>query len=213
MNGRSLHRHGHGTATIAAPAVALAGAAVLPFAHPAGIALLLTAGVLTAAVLIGGRRPVGSTTALLDATARRHSSPAEWQRLLEIEQARTAPERRLLLAREFRRLAEEALAAAPDDRATWPAPGRLMVLGRQANLLLASATDRNAAFLPDPEPDDHLTAAALGEAARCLTGHLALLRAVQLVPDWDLELVRVLTRERTRLALAYERIGELLRDP
>lgn len=148
----------------------------------------------------------------LDRETRRHSRPAEWQALLDIERAQTAPERRLRLAREFRRIAAEALAAPATDRRRWPRPGRLAALCRQAKLLRASATDRSVGFLPETLPDDRLSAEVLAEAIHTLTGYLALLAAVRRAPSWDLEVQRVVVRERTRLEVALERVNSVLMD-
>lgn len=164
----------------------------------------------------------------LDRLTRRHSRPDEWRGLLEIENAYSAPERRILLAGEFRRLAGEVLAFSPTDVARWPEPGRLAALRRQANLLLASATDGSMSFLPETMPDDPLTDEALREAIRDLaryTGQLAALSEAQagLVPGYggtsmgvgmhmDMEVMRVLARDHTRLEFANDQIGRLIRE-
>lgn len=168
---------------------------------------------LPAALVIGGkRRRADPWLSTLDRETRRYSKKDEWRRLLEIEQARSAGERRLLLAREFRRLAEEMLAAPPADRRKWPPPGRMSVIRRQANLLIASASDRQVSFLPEDRPGDALTGEDLTAAARCLAGYTTLLLAVYPVPRWDLELLRVIVRERTRLQIAYDSLANVIRN-
>ena len=200
-----------GAGLFAAVALLAAGiAALLDLAPIVPLTLTLVAAVGTITVA----RAAGQAEALpsLDRETRRHSRPAEWQALLDIERAQTAPERRLRLAREFRRIAAEALAAPVTDRRRWPRPGRLAALCRQAKLLRASATDRSVGFLPETLPDDRLSAEVLAEAIHTLTGYLALLAAVRRAPGWDLEVQRVVVRERTRLEVALERVNNVLRD-
>ncbi|MDI3339599.1 MAG: hypothetical protein QJR03_03625 [Sphaerobacter sp.] len=190
----------------------VASSASLLSAAPPLSVLLVLIGSLGLVLVARLAQPGGSLTANLDRTTRWHSRPAEWQALLDIERAQTAPERRLLLAREFRRLASEALAAPPTDRRRWPRAGRLAALRRQAALLRASATDRTVGFLPEPLPEDQLSQAVLAEAIQVLTAYLALLTTVRRAPTWDLEVVRVLVRERTRLEVALERVSTALRE-
>lgn len=146
----------------------------------------------------------------LDREVRRHSSEREWRGLLEVEEATSAGERRLLLAREFRRLAEEMLAIDPANLRAWPPAGRLSAVRRQANLLAGSAADQHVGYLPESRPDDPLTAERLTAAARTLAAYASLLQTVQPLDRWDLELLRVLTRERTRLQVAYDDVAETL---
>ncbi|MBX5445630.1 hypothetical protein [Sphaerobacter sp.] len=211
--------------TLAHPRLVLvpsAGLVVATVLLAAGIAALLDLApivplTLTLIVAVGSvtiARGAGWSDTLppLDRETRRHSRPVEWQALLDIERAQTAPERRLRLAREFRRIAAEALAAPATDRRRWPHPGRLAALARQAKLLHASATDRSVGFLPETLPDDRLSAEVLAEAIHTLTGYLALLAAVRRAPGWDLEVQRVVVRERTRLEVALERVNSVLMD-
>jgi len=67
-------------------------------------------------------------------------------------------------------------------------------------------------FLPETLPDDRLSAEVLAEAIHTLTGYLALLAAVRRAPGWDLEVQRVVVRERTRLEVALERVNSVLMD-
>lgn len=176
------------------------------------LSLILSLGTALGLVAVVRATAPAGPSALLDRETRRHSRPGEWQALLDIERAHTAAERRLRLAREFRRIAAEALAAPPTDRRRWPRAGRLAALCRQASLLRASATDRAVAFLPEPLPEDRLSAEMLAEAIATLTGYLALLSAVRRAPGWDLEVQRVIVRERTRLEVAVDRVSSVLRD-
>lgn len=209
---RSRHVQRPSVLTLAIPLIVTVGVTIFSVVNQAGWILVAISFVVLVVGLAERSHTEQVPGVMFDHVTRRYSRPGEWQGVMEVEAARSAPERRLLLAREFRRLAEETLAAPPDNRKAWPPIGRLAVLRRQANVLLASATDRNIDFLPEQMPDDSLTQDALTDAVACLHGYLALLQAVHPVPRWDLELLRVVTRERNRLVLAHERILELLSE-
>lgn len=151
-----------------------------------------------------------------------HEREYERHSLLEIERARSAAERRLLIARELRRLAAEALAGQPSDRRSWPSEARLTELQRQASVLFASATDTAPAFLLDtgtnqdvgndsPAEADRLTSEALTTGIEILRRYLGLLLALRDTPAWELESARIVTRERMRLELAIEDIDQRIR--
>lgn len=156
------------------------------------------------------------------------SEDYERQSLLEVERARSADERRLLIARELRRLAAEALSARASDRRSWPPLDRLRELQHQADVLYASAIDTSPAYLLDTldtgvaaECDvasghapgsDRLTGEALTTAIGILRRYLGLLLALRDTTAWDLESARVVTRERTRLELAIDDIDQRIRS-
>lgn len=200
--------------TLAAGSLALVAIAALIQARTVPVMTLLIPLVSGLALVARYRflRQGDLTLNALDPETRRHSRPSEWRALLAIETAQSHPERRLLLMREFRRLATEALAVSPTNRRGWPRVGRLAALHRQARLLRTSATDRSVTFLPETLPDDHLTAEALAQAISVLTSYPALLTAVRRAPNWDLEVARVLMRERNRLELMTEQVMSLVRE-
>lgn len=133
-------------------------------------------------------------------------------RALAVEEARSAPERRLLLAREFVRAAGEALDVPVADVSAWPSPERLAVQRRGAELLLASATDTAAGFLPETKPDDPLTSALLTGAIMDLTGYIGLLQSTQRLPRAQAEQLRVVVRERSRVQTAVDQIVQILQS-
>lgn len=143
----------------------------------------------------------------------------ERRRLLEVERARSADERRLLIAGELRRLATEALSAQPSDRRSWPTGERLRELQHQAGVLYASATDVAPAYILEADSvadrdagSDRLTREALATAIDILRRYLGLLLALRDTSAWDLESARIVTRERTRLELAVEDIDQRIRS-
>lgn len=129
--------------------------------------------------------------------------------VLGIETARSAPERRLLIAREFSRLAQTALSASPTDRSTWLGAQDLNRLTHEAVLLQASASDPGAAFLPETDPGDALTAEQLRKSAQTLLDYVHLQARLASVPAVDAEETRVFMRERTHLQNVYD---ELVRE-
>lgn len=132
-------------------------------------------------------------------------------RLLEVESAQTARERRLLLAREFYRVASDALAHDPLNPASWPAPVQASALRQQAELLLASATDPEAAALPEGEAGpDPLPAEQVTDAIRSLLAYTTLLAEAAWGGDRTPERGRVLVREHTQLRQVQEEIARLL---
>jgi hypothetical protein len=128
------------------------------------------------------------------------------RRVVPVEAARSAPERRLLLAREFARLGEEALRLDPLDRTTWPSMVDLKMLRAQTSLLYASATDRSVGFLPETQPGDPLQAAHVAEAIQILDEFVGREQMARTMRELDGEQLRILTRERGRLQTAYDHI-------
>ncbi|HEY8490416.1 MAG TPA: hypothetical protein VIO14_05430 [Dehalococcoidia bacterium] len=136
---------------------------------------------------------------------------ATMARLLEVESAQTARERRLLLAREFYRVASDALAHDPLNPASWPAPVQASALRQQAELLLASAADPEAGALPEGEAGpDPLPAAQVTDAIRSLLAYTTLLAEAAWGRDRSPERGRVLVREHTQLRGVQEEIARLL---
>ena len=131
-----------------------------------------------------------------------------YRRLLEIEQAQTPQERRWLLAREFGRLAGDALRMEPTDRSTWPDLPLFQDMQRQTALLLASATDPEAGRPPDPTPPDRLTDETLVAAIRELAQYLDQVAALRAVPGPAPEQLRVWARERAQLQRTYDAVLE-----
>lgn len=133
-----------------------------------------------------------------------------YSRLLEIEQAGSVEERRLLVIREFCRLAETALEPNPADRDTWHHADDLRDLERQAGLLQASATDTNlwygeegdAAALPDRT--------ALMDAILKLREYVGAQASIAGGPAPSMEQLRILARERGNLQRMYDEVARYL---
>jgi hypothetical protein len=143
-------------------------------------------------------------------TGKRSTSLPGTSGVLLVEEAQSAPERRLLLAREFSRLATEALTIPPADRPTWPTPSTLAALRREAELLLVSASDTAVTFLPETRPDDPLTQERLKAVIGSLVNYLTLLERVQNLPTVEAEQVRVIARERSRVRVGTDGLIGLL---
>lgn len=158
-----------------------------------------------------GRRAVAAPAPPPVPPSRRVELPArDLRRLLEIEEARTGTERRLLLAREFTRVAQTACLAVPADRASWPLPDEMAAMRQEIAFLGASVTDPAAAALPDPAPDDPISTDRLIGAIQALDAYTAALARAQRTSGTDLEQLRILVRERTRVEHAYDEIVERL---
>ena len=134
------------------------------------------------------------------------------RRLLEIESANTATERRVLQVREFSRLASAALAALPDDPKSWPSKAELASLREQARVLRSSVADPIGRALPDPSPSEPVPAELLTRAIDALASYTALLATTPASGTTDLERLRVLARERARLAAIHDEIADALGD-
>jgi hypothetical protein len=154
-----------------------------------------------------------------DVVARTGAAVAAWMRsrlaggrqmdtrdLLAIEQARSAPERRLLLARECSVMVERILAIGPADRTSWPSAHDLALTHERTAVLLASATDPYVAFLPETRPDDLLTIEQIVETIHAAISYIELLQAQLPVRRPGIDQLRVLMRERTRLQVAFDEI-------
>jgi len=190
----------------AAAAAATVGLAVLPDTYSAPLVLGLAAGFL--ALYLGADYVGPGGLAGLRARLR---GRAAHEGAAGVEEARTAPERRLLLAREITRLAEPVLAIPPRERDSWPAPARLAALRAEAAAVQAAAGDRATSHLPETQPDDPLTSTVLLEAAGDLGRYVALLHDQQRSGVRGPEALRVLLRERTRAQLSTDRVVDLVR--
>jgi len=132
------------------------------------------------------------------------------RQLLEIEEARNPDERRLLLAREFGRLAPVALTVTPGDPSSWPNEKTLNRLRGEVQLLWSSAIDPVQHELNIDDPNDPLSTEALRRAISDLENYVDRMTAADSKSDPDLEQVRRLARDKGRLQASYDEIVELL---
>ncbi len=141
---------------------------------------------------------------------RRHAS--QWSGLLEIEEARSAAERRLLLIREFSHLASDALSAAPGSRRSWPAVERIAALHSAATMLLSCAADPACSSLLDTKHGESPVNKDLVTGIQTLVTYLALQQALKQAPVLDPEPMRLLAREHARLSMFLDKTTEWLRN-
>lgn len=139
--------------------------------------------------------------------------PSDLAGLLEIEHASVHEERRVLLAREFCRLASDALQPDPAARATWPDAETLASWRAQVSLLEGCATDRSAEQLPIGQPVGNITDADLIDAIEALRQYVDRLARAQRIATDDPEPLRQLTREQSRLRAVQDQIVSRLRQP
>lgn len=210
-----LVRHTRLNSQVKAGAVLTAAAATLLIvaAHHLAPVLLLVLGVAFLALFLGSGSTAGGT--IIPAAPPRgteHIPAADLRGLLEIEQAQSGSERRLLLAREFSRVAELALAGSPRSLETWPDARRVATLRAEARFLLASATDVTAVRLPESPLDDALSASELTAHIRGLDGFLRRLEAVPR-SEASLEALRILTRDRGQVQASYDRVVQAITAP
>ncbi len=137
---------------------------------------------------------------------------SQWKGLLELEEARSAPERRLLLIREFSHLAGDSLNANPARRRSWPSAERITALHTAATVLLSCAADQTGPRADGAEPDGPSDNDDLVTAIRTLVRYLALQQALQQAPVLDPEPMRLLAREHTRLRMTFDETTEWLRN-
>ena len=132
------------------------------------------------------------------------------RRLLEIEETPSGAERRLLLSREFNRLATEICGPAPLDRASWPDRQRLSVLQEEVDLLRASAADTPAALAA---PDAGVLAgSALRSVIDDLQHYAELMMAIQSASRTDPRRLRLMARERGRIQSVQDELIERLQE-
>lgn len=197
--------------------IASLGLTLFMGAVPGALGLLPLLGTGFLALFLAGSEaepvPVPAGPPIREIPGRRADvSRPDRRRLLEIEEARTAAERRVLQVREFSRLASAALAALPDDPASWPAKGELASLREQARVLRSSVADPIGRALPDPNPRDPVPDDLLVRAIDTLASYTALLASTPATGTVDLERLRVLARERARLAALHDEIADALGD-
>lgn len=136
----------------------------------------------------------------------RRAKEEQYRRLLEVERATTAQERCLLLAREFGRLAGDALGIDPSDRSTWPLLNQLQDLQRQAHVLLSSATDSQVYLPPGPADAGGLSQETLVAAIQELTQYLDLVSKQRALTSLSPEHLRVWARDRGNLQRIYDEV-------
>jgi hypothetical protein len=210
-----LLRYTRLTSGMKAGAVGVAAFATLLIAgvHAFAPAMVLMLGVAFLALFFAaGTSDAGATVERPPSRGNEHIPEADLRRLLEIEQAQSGAERRLLLAREFSRVAEGALAASPTSLETWPDPRRLATLRAEARFLVASATDPTAAALPESPVDNSISAAELTTSIRALDAYLRRLDAIPR-SEASLETMRVLARDRGQVQAACDRVVQSLTGP
>lgn len=164
------------------------------------------------------RATSGGAAVLTSPPPRSRSRPAalgdipqrDLRQLLEIEEARNPDERRLLLAREFGRLAPVALLVTPGDPSSWPSEPTLKRLRGEVQLLRSSAIDPVQHDLNVDDPNDPLSTEALRRAISDLQNYVDRLTTAGSAAEADLEQVRRLARDKGRLQASYDEIVEML---
>lgn len=162
------------------------------------------------------RATTGGAAALTSPPPRSHPATLgdipqrDLRQLLEIEEARNPDERRLLLAREFGRLAPVALLVTPGDPSSWPSESTLKRLRGEVQLLRSSAIDPAQHDLNVDDPNDPLSTEALRRAISDLQNYVDRLTAAGSSANPDLEQVRRLARDKGRLQASYDEIVEML---
>ncbi|CCF83674.1 hypothetical protein [Nitrolancea hollandica] len=142
----------------------------------------------------------------------RRQDASRWSGLLELEEARSAAERRLLLIREFSHLASDALNANPGSRRSWPAVERIAALHTAATMLLSCAADPTCSLMHGTEQDELPANEDLVTGIQTLATYLALQQALKQAPVLDPEPMRLLAREHARLSMFLDKTTEWLRD-
>ena len=143
----------------------------------------------------------------------RRVEPAGMDSLLEIEQASVREERRVLLAREFCRLASDALQPDPAARSTWPTAETLASWRAQIAMLEEGAVDPSAERLPPGRPPGNISDADLNEVIAALRQYVDRLARLQRIATVDPEPVRQLMRDQSRLRALQDQIVSRLREP
>lgn len=202
---------------LGAIAAALIGVLLLPQYTSAGLLILLVLGLTFLGLFLSVEGfPMTSAGPRLRPKARKVPRDAipkkDLRGLLEIEEAQSAPERRLLVAREFGRLAQWALTALPSDQSSWPVGKQLTALRAEIEFLRMTVSDPASPALPETSPGDALTMTQLAAALRDLDGYVTRLAGAR-SSKLDLEELRLLTRERGRLQRRYDEVMHALMTP
>jgi hypothetical protein len=142
-----------------------------------------------------------------------HVEPSEIASLLEIEHASVREERRVLLAREFCRLASDALQPDPVARANWPPDETLASWRMQIALLEEGAVDPSAERLQPGRPPGNISDADLTDAIAALRQYVDRLSRMQRIATDDREPLRQLVRDQSRLRALQDQIVSQLREP
>ena len=133
-------------------------------------------------------------------------------RLFEIERATDAEERRFLIARELNRLTREALRPDPSQRATWPPVADLIALRDQVHLLRSSLNDPASSDFGSIDQPDVPSPQALRGGIDTLETYLRKFVRLQLIGREDLEQMRVLVRDQSRLRAMQDGIVEQIQQ-
>ncbi len=131
-------------------------------------------------------------------------------RLFEIERASDPEERRVLIVREFNRLTLEALRPDPTIPDDWPAISVLKSLRDQISLLRASARDTATSSISQGSLKESPSTPALAAQIQTLEDYVNQLLRVRLLGQADLEQMRILVRDQSRLREMQDLVvGEL----
>lgn len=133
-------------------------------------------------------------------------------RLFEVERANDPDERRVLIARELNRLTREALRPDPSLRASWPQVADLISLRDQARLLRSSLDDPATSGHGSIEHPDVPSPRALRAGIDTLETYLSKFVRLRLIGHEDLEQMRVLVRDQSRLRVMQDGIVEQIQQ-
>jgi hypothetical protein len=178
---------------------------------PAIVLIVLAAVVLSAEVWRAQRRSARRNR--FGELTETHIEPSEMAGLLEVEHASVREERRVLLAREFCRLASDALQPDPAEQATWPNAETLASWREQIAMLVGSAADRSAERLPIGRPVGNITDTDLSNAIDVLRQYVDRLSRLQRITTNDREPLRQLARDQSRLQTLQDQIVAKLSGP
>lgn len=126
--------------------------------------------------------------------------------IFDVENARSATERRLLLAREFSRLSETVLKSDPMEHSTWPNNTELDNLRTEIEVLLASAKDRDVTFLSEVSINTGPSQKELVDAIESLRMCIQIQGDLQSSFTFNPEKIRILTRERNHVRTAHDKL-------
>ncbi len=130
-------------------------------------------------------------------------------RLFEIERAGSAEERRVLIVRELNRLTLEALRSDPMFRSTWPTAPELVAIRDQVRVLRSSLADA-ATNPPANDRSEHQSRRVLLGDIDALERYVSQFLRVRLIGHDDLEQIRILVRDQSRLRAIQDQIVDQL---
>ena len=133
-------------------------------------------------------------------------------RLFEVERANDPNERRVLIARELNRLTREALRPDPSQRASWPSVADLIALRDQARLLRSSLNDPVTSAAGSLDRSDVPSFRALRSGIDTLESYVNKFVRLRLIGNEDLEQMRVLVRDQSRLRAMQDGIVEQIQQ-